>query len=326
MLRPAKVLIIVPPFAHIDRPQLGVHLLQGLARRVGVEVQILYANMLFAAYVDHGTFATLASTSLGLCNAERVFARAAYGVPPMGYDGGAGMFADLADLQRRYPRFAFSTENLLKVESMVDGYLESFLPAIADAGFDVVGCSSSFEQNASSIAILRGLKRRRPATITIMGGANCEGVMAEGLAALTRDVDYIFGGESEETFVAFLEQLGRGERPTGRITHGKPCEDLDGLPTPDYADYYAQLRAWLPTSRWMTDTHVNYETSRGCWWGQKSHCTFCGLNGQGMAMREKSADRAIAELKELLSHHPNRKVLLTDNIMPHAYWPPSSRA
>jgi ribosomal peptide maturation radical SAM protein 1 len=63
-----------------------------------------------------------------------------------------------------------------------------------------------------------------------------------------------------------------------------------------------------------------YETSRGCWWGQKQHCTFCGLNGEGMAMRAKSPDRVIAELKELLARHPNREVELADNIMPHGYW------
>ena len=30
------------------------------------------------------------------------------------------------------------------------------------------------------------------------------------------------------------------------------------------------------------------ETSRGCWWGAKHHCTFCGLNGGTMHFRSKS--------------------------------------
>ena len=31
------------------------------------------------------------------------------------------------------------------------------------------------------------------------------------------------------------------------------------------------------------------ETSRGCWWGERSHCTFCGLNGMGMTYRSKNS-------------------------------------
>ena len=42
-----------------------------------------------------------------------------------------------------------------------------------------------------------------------------------------------------------------------------------------------------------------FETSRGCWWGAKSHCTFCGLNGETMAFRSKSPRRALDELEQL---------------------------
>src|SRR5262249_48188030 len=128
------------------------------------------------------------------------------------------------------------------------------------------------------------------------------------------------------------------------IIYGEPCMDLDGLPTPDYADYYAQLRALMPHSLLVTKgcACLTYETSRGCWWGAKSHCTFCGLNGQGMVSREKSPDRGMAELKTMLASHPvtdargvqmgtndtlqgnrdrpTKLVTLTDNIMPHSYF------
>ena len=42
--------------------------------------------------------------------------------------------------------------------------------------------------------------------------------------------------------------------------------------------------------------HVVVETSRGCWWGAKHHCTFCGLNGDTMAFRSKSPERAFDEI------------------------------
>ena len=36
---------------------------------------------------------------------------------------------------------------------------------------------------------------------------------------------------------------------------------------------------------------IPLETSRGCWWGMKHHCIFCGLNGKQMAFQDKSPDR-----------------------------------
>ncbi len=315
VLRPARVLIVVPPFAQIDRPALGVHLLQAIARRQGVEVQVLYASMLFAAYVGAPMYNVLSSTSYHLFIGERMFSRAAFGTPPMGHDNGDAIDRLFHD-RITDPSFPASAKKMLDLEARIDGFLDSFVPAITGE-YDVVGCTSSFEQNTASIAILTAIKRAAPTTLTIMGGANCEGEMAEGLAAVAPAVDVFFDGESEQTFADLLATLARGERPA-RVLRGTPCADLDALPTPDYADYYTQLAAFLPASPWRP--HLNYETSRGCWWGQKNHCTFCGLNGQGMTLREKSPDRTLDELRELLARHPNRDVTMTDNIMPYSYW------
>jgi hypothetical protein len=345
-LRGADVLFIVPPFAHIDRPAIGVHILQGVARRAGFEAQVLYANLLFCAFFDEGTHHTLSHLPFELMLGERMFARAAYGGGALGRDGGAGLLPHVEALrqgaERRGIASSFSMDALRAIEGRVPAWLDSFVPAAAR--HRLVGCTSSFEQNAAAIAILGRVKAASPATLTMMGGANCEGEMAEGVLSLTPHVDHVFAGESEETFRAFLEAVGRGERPAQRILHGAPCHDLDGLPVLDYADYYAQLAAFLPKS--ATYRHglscLSYETSRGCWWGEKRHCTFCGLNGEGMAARSKSPERVIAELKTLLAAHPvadasqapvaaggvrqgqrgqrRKLVVMTDNIMPHAFF------
>jgi magnesium-protoporphyrin IX monomethyl ester (oxidative) cyclase len=64
-------------------------------------------------------------------------------------------------------------------------------------------------------------------------------------------------------------------------------QDLDGLPYPTFDDYFAQLRTTSFAKRVLPALVM--ETSRGCWWGAKHHCTFCGLNAEGMAFRSKSA-------------------------------------
>src|SRR6185295_2295091 len=65
-----------------------------------------------------------------------------------------------------------------------------------------------------------------------------------------------------------------------------------------------------------------FEMSRGCWWGEKSHCTFCGLNGLGMAFRRKSPERVLAELDWLVGRYGDRTkaASATDNILPPEYF------
>jgi ribosomal peptide maturation radical SAM protein 1 len=62
------------------------------------------------------------------------------------------------------------------------------------------------------------------------------------------------------------------------------------------------------------------ETSRGCWWGQKHHCTFCGLNGMGMAYRSKSCSRAFDEILHLVETYGIRSIFNTDNIVEMRYF------
>jgi ribosomal peptide maturation radical SAM protein 1 len=63
-----------------------------------------------------------------------------------------------------------------------------------------------------------------------------------------------------------------------------------------------------------------FETSRGCWWGEKSHCTFCGLNGQTMNFREMKPEKALTLIESLFKYSPNIEWYeAVDNIMPKRY-------
>ncbi len=68
------------------------------------------------------------------------------------------------------------------------------------------------------------------------------------------------------------------------------------------------------------DPLLFFETSRGCWWGQKHHCKFCGLNGATLAFRSKSPRRAIDELRYLVDRHGVHRACSSDNILDHRYF------
>lgn len=136
---------------------------------------------------------------------------------------------------------------------------------------------------------------------------------------------------------------GRGESPTSSSTpfvpQGVPpenlppacCElpfvdepeaymvhDLDALPYPDFDDYFARLKSSPLAAQF--EPLLFYETSRGCWWGQKHHCVFCGLNGASLAYRGKGPRRAVEELRWLVQRYGVRRACSADNIFDYRYF------
>lgn len=328
-LGPADVLLVVPPFSWLEHPSLSAHLLQALCRKAGFRVQVLYANILLARVIGEKNYARICDVPMGSFAAERFFARAAYGLPPLGrhanrmFEPSWVISADHdmevePDFARELP---IDLPRLRRLEAQATGFVESVAKAVSERAYRIVGCTTTFEQTAASVALLNRIKRLDKNTVTVLGGANCEGEMARGVASLGASIDYIFSGESETTFVDFVRASLAGSYPEDRIIRGEPCTTLDALPTPIFTEFYQQRKRFLPrSSSTDEDTEILYETSRGCWWGQKQHCTFCGLNGEGMAFRQKNPDRVIEELGALLAAHPTSNVTMTDNIMPHGYF------
>ena len=67
------------------------------------------------------------------------------------------------------------------------------------------------------------------------------------------------------------------------------------------------------------DVLLPIEAARGCWWGEKNHCTFCGLNRSGMEFRAKSPERVIEQLETLSRRYGVFQFNAIDNIMAPEY-------
>lgn len=106
----------------------------------------------------------------------------------------------------------------------------------------------------------------------------------------------------------------RGNEPVS----ASPVEDLDALPFPDFDDYFAR---WDKSPlRSAVRPQLFFEMSRGCWWGQKHHCAFCGLNGDSLRYRSKSPDRVLEELRYLWERYRVARASAADNILDHRYF------
>ena len=289
-----KLLIVVPPFAALERPSLAAHLLQACAVEAGFGVNVLYANLWLASEIGVPAYQRILDAPLAALLGERYFARSAHAVAPFGGAVEGSLGREAGD----------------RIEAALPDWCERVAGAIAATGFGIVGCTTSFEQTNASLALLRRVKHQRPSTITLLGGANCEGPMAEGLAAVdaaVAAVDHIFDGEGEEALISFLGSTAQGRRPQPphHSRRAGPPDGRSGLSGVRRVFRPARsLAAGRRGDSWPDG--VPWESSRGCWWGEQQHCTFCGLNGELMQFREKSAERLIGELRALAARHPRR--------------------
>jgi magnesium-protoporphyrin IX monomethyl ester (oxidative) cyclase len=97
-----------------------------------------------------------------------------------------------------------------------------------------------------------------------------------------------------------------------------PIARMDDLAVPDYDDYFRQLETF-PYKEFLRPG-LPVETSRGCWWGQKSLCTFCGLFETGLEFRSKSDARVLDELHRLSERHTLPRFAATDLILDMKYF------
>jgi ribosomal peptide maturation radical SAM protein 1 len=322
-----RVALVSMPFGALERPSLGLGLLQAGARRRGHDCSVHYLGFAFAASVGLDDYTWVCNEVPYTAFAgEWLFAEALNG-PDAGSDRG---YLD-DTLRRTWQLDEASIDRILRMRAWVEPFLEQCSAAVNWTEVDVVGFTSTFQQNVASLALARRLSVAFPHLTIVFGGANWEGPMGLELHRLHPYVDVACSGEADETFPALLTALPLGALAAvpglvfrdvdgASICTGpaRPIEDLDTLPVPDFSDFLAALAACPVASDLLPMPLI--ETSRGCWWGAHSHCTFCGLNGGSLAYRSKSPDRCFDELRTIVEQFGHGRVGFVDNILDMRYF------
>src|SRR5437762_12083514 len=95
----------------------------------------------------------------------------------------------------------------------------------------------------------------------------------------------------------------------------KPQVPMDEVPIPTYEAFFERLeRSSLRAELWPEVT-ILFESSRGCWWGAKSHCTFCGLNDSLMPFRRKPPARVVEEILGFAAQYKILDFIAVDDII-----------
>lgn len=323
-----RVALVTMPFSYSKFPSIQLGTLSALLKSHGLGTQTYHFNLQFAHRIGVPLYEIL-------CEKRGLFGEWLFS---------ALLFRDNPKHQQ-YPqvfqplfedtaREAGCSIGFLKeiAATIAPQFLTSLLTKVDWGQYRVVGFTSTFDQNVASLSLAKLIKDIYPEVRIVFGGANFDGEMGLEHFRAFPWIDYVVVGEGEHVFPTLVKQIllsdtappppGVAYREEGHIRL-TPNENLvtsfQQLPPPDYDDYFGELQELAGQASTGLNRILLYEGSRGCWWGEKHHCTFCGLNAQAMTFRAKSAEQVAAELDYLSSRYDTTRFRLVDNIIDMKY-------
>jgi len=336
----AGISLISMPLASVERPSMALGLLTAHLQRAGHDVDAHHASLWYLDYVGLEDYRLMDRSRPDDALVDWIFAGCVF--PDA--EERADSYLDL--FERRNPRLAASLrpgwqKRMTTHRRLAAGFVDWTVDRILADKPGIVGCTSTFQQHMASLALLKRIRERAPEVVTMMGGGNCESIMGRTTHRLFDWVDFVCSGEADDLIGDLMtaalrhgRDIPEGELPFGVFapahrTQGYPSitagdgvprasvQAMDTMPSPVFDAYFHELEDSV--LRDYIRPGLPVETSRGCWWGQVSHCTFCGLNGGNMNFRSKRPDDVVEEFQQLSQRHGVFSIEAVDNILDMNY-------
>lgn len=330
-----RIGLIDLPFSPLDRPNLGLELLAATINRASGRhrASVLYLKYEYAAAIGYRRYNALAAAEF--CDpllGDLAFAFDA--IPEAGVYGRASSNGSLGveDQPRQAileaARGSLSASDVSSILAASRRFVSQTVTRILEHRFDAVGFNLMFCVRPA-LMVSAATKLSAPHVKVLFGGVHCDGEMGAALFGAYSVIDVVVRGEGEPVINQLLDAIeDRDSAPIAGVLrrtriHLLPAagertpvvRKMDQLPLPDYRDWLAVFR----DASVALSPVLSYETSRGCWFGERMHCVFCGLNGATMQYRSKSPDHVISELMALRDLGIAR-VDTTDLILNHDYF------
>jgi ribosomal peptide maturation radical SAM protein 1 len=338
-----RIALVNMPFAALSVPSIGLTQLAKVVEeefKDEVSIDLCYLNLEFGRFLglEFYNWVSWSGESHNSNLGDWFFREAAFPDEADNADAYLGRYFPKLEGERLDMK-----QRLLSKRRELGQFLDEMIEKYDFAKADLVGFTSMFSQNVASFAMTRKLKCLDPSIVTAMGGANCESPMGQEIARNVNQVDFVFSGSALKSFPRLVGHLLNDEvekchkidgvfskenhkyvrsmqtgAGLGRIGEIGEQRSVDVLMELDYVSYLDAVEGLYPDAE--IEPTLTFETSRGCWWGERAHCTFCGLNGQTMAYEAMSSTKAINLIESIFAYYPrSRSYQCVDNIMPKRY-------
>ncbi len=327
------VALVSMPSLSARHPSFQLALLKPLLESAGIPAQQFSLFMYLGTQVGWRLAENLADVWPCLVG-EWIWSKSAFGDQANAEDDNffasyAGLFETICD------RAGCTLEDIRRLRDVgAPEFIEFCLNAVEWSRFGLIGFTVVFQQLVASLALARALKQRYPNIPIIMGGASLEDDIADEIMRNCPQIDYVHCGDAEISFPEMVRRLYSGRSmeglpgimwrdEQGSVRYGGRAPnfmDMNRTPLPDFDEYfYARQAGGYEKSDAVQELLVPFEAARGCWWGEKNHCTFCGLNRSGMEFRAKDPDKVLEQLEALSRRYGQFYFNAIDNIMAPEY-------
>lgn len=321
-----KVLILFMPLANPNFTGLGAALVRTILNRDNVPCDISYAHLLFSKLIDSDPL--VEDQLVNVAQSELIFA-------PYYFNSS---LEECAEKLYQYTKSISQDSSGITLERFKNFVhkggecLDQVMNDIEWENYDIVGFSVLKQQTVASLAMAKKIKEKFPHIKIIFGGANASQPMGNEILRSFPEVDYIFEGEVDGFISQAINEIrltpdGPFQSPGLSYRNEKneicntrenqPFFDLDTLPVPDYQPYFDQLEAYELKHVQPT---LSMEASRGCWWGEKKHCSFCGLSDESLKFRSKSEEKVIEDVLTISARHQYTDIFFIDNIINYKFY------
>jgi ribosomal peptide maturation radical SAM protein 1 len=285
-----KILLVCPPFQH---PSLSSIAIAGLAtwlRGQGIDCEEAYFHLELMRIVGPDKYNKSIERRKGNI-AELLFSEAMHGSVSEQY---------ATHLSEYYG-------NRDKRAEITRRFGEQCLQRIKLSGAQIVGFTTSYNQLTASLFLAELIKRHTNAKV-VFGGTPCSDTMGAAILTAYPFVDYVVSGYGETPLLKLCE----GEKPTSRLLDNPTPPELHTLGLPDYRHFRREAEEYGLDP--ATGINIQYQSSRGCWWGEKKHCTFCGVHRAHLSYEAKPNEVVIEDIRTLHERY-GQTIMTTDAVL-----------
>ena len=320
--------LINMPWASPTEPILGLSSLKACLVDAGHEARVFNFNVSLLNELSYETY-RLVSDDWALC--DFLFSG------ELDTDLDSGQIASLLEIcEEAYKReqgwrdkdqsVAEMLSRIMKIRAdAIPKFLKRCLTELLSYEPDAFGFTCSFDQTIAAAALSRKIADQSPEAQIFWGGYAVDGDVGRHMLSVFSFVSGVVMGDGERAIVQIANSLENGvdllsvpELLTSESgTYLKRDVFLDETPGPDFQDYFDdidELRASSSVS--INNRTVPIECSRGCWWGQKNHCVFCGIDKDTLKYRTKSDDQFLNHIRNIRETWGDKTIRLVDYIFP----------
>lgn len=325
------VALVCMPFASWKQPSFALSILSSCLKKEGFRIQTFYFTLNLVKEIGPWLYDKIASWHIVDLFGDWIFSKSLF--PELEND--EEYFQEIVEGRLREHDIPFFgkepipqtvKKEILSIRNNIDKNIGEWADQIFSFRPKILGFTNLFHQQVSSLSLAKRYKGIDSSSVIVMGGPNCQWPMGEAMIKNFPFLDAVFVGEGERVFPEFVRRTIWGigvEGLEGVITRNAQMEreppntpivsNLDEIPFPDYSIFQEQWEELGETTRGIKG-RIQFETSRGCWWGQKNsrRCLFCSQGSRILKFRKKSIPRAVEEISFLRENYPHFDICFTD--------------